>query len=149
MKIIDKEGRIFGKINLIDFLLLLVILLIVGFSFYKFALNGWVKKTETDLKVTVYVDDISPEIAEKIKNVNEVYFGRGLVKTPVEKVEVIPMPEGARRPDFVEVKITMSDKGYLYNEGAYFGNQRVSLGKKIWLRSFYELETTVLAIEKK
>ncbi len=147
MKILDKKGRIFGKINLLDFLVILFLFLVLVFAANKYLLDGWQRPTPKPMKVVVFVDDIHPEIAKKLIETKEVYVGRGLVKTKVFNVEVLPMPEGSRRPDFSEVRIVLSGKGYLYSSGAYFENQRVAVGKKLYLRSIYELETTIMEIK--
>lgn len=144
---IDKEGKLFGRVNVLDFLIVVSILMLVAAVIFMFTGVTVNSKELKPMKVTVYVDEVQPNVADEMKEVKEVYFGRGLVKTKVEKVEVLPMPAGSRRPDFKEVRITLSGNGYTYEEGAYFGNQRVSLNKKIWLRSIYETEATVMDIK--
>ncbi len=144
--IVDKEGRLFGKVNVLDFLVLIFLVIIAGLIGFKFLQTGSLAKSSKPMTVTVYVDDIQPDIANSMQGVKQVYFGRGLVKTSVSKVDVLPMPEGSGRTDFKEVRVTLSGTGYVYNDGAYFDNQRVSLGEKVWLRSTYELETTVMKI---
>jgi hypothetical protein len=144
--ILDKNGRLFGKVNILDFLVVVFLVIVVGFVAFKTAGPRLETKTPEPMQVIVYADDIQPDVAEKIKDIKEVYFGRGLVKTNVARVDVLSMPASSRRPDFKEVRITLSGEGYNYDDGAYFGNQRVSLGKKIWLRSKYELEATVMDI---
>lgn len=145
--ILDKEGRVFGKVNALDFLVIIFVVIVCGLVAFKFIPSDSQKKSSRPMKVVVYVDDIQPDVAEKIKNVKEVYFGRGLVKTSVDKVEIVSMPTGSKRPDFKEVRITLSGDGYFYEDGAYFKNQRVSLDKKIWLKSIYEVEATVMNIQ--
>lgn len=145
--IVDKQGKVFGRVNILDFLVIIFIMFVCVLVVFKFISSDNQKKPARPMKVVVYVDDIQPDVAENMKGVKEVYFGRGLVKADVENVEILPMPEGSRRPDFKEVRITLSGDGYSYYDGTYFGNQRVSLGKSVWLRSKYELEAIVMNIE--
>lgn len=144
--LLDKKGRLFGKINVLDLLVILFMIVVLGILVFHF-LNSQSRATSKPMEVTVYIDDVQPDVAHKIKDVKEVYFGRGLVKTNVSNVEILPMPTGSRRPDFKEVRIILSGTGYINGDGAYFDNQRVALGNKIWLRSIYELETTVMQIK--
>ncbi|RJO61535.1 DUF4330 domain-containing protein [candidate division WS5 bacterium] len=144
--ILDKKGRLFGKVNILDFFVLIFLILAAGIICYKVLVNPK-SKTPEPMQVTVYADDIQPDVAEEMSKVKEVYFGRGLVKTQIKNVEVLPMPAESRRPDFKEVRITLSGEGFKYDDGAYFGNQRVSLGKKVWLRSEYELEAIVMNVK--
>lgn len=145
--ILDRDGRFFGKVNVLDLLALIFALLVLVLVVFKFVSSDTQKKSSRHMKVVVYADDVQPEVAEKMKDNREVYFGRGQVKTNVDNVEVLPMPAGSRRLDFKEVRITLSGDGYLYEDGAYFENQRVSLDKKVWLRSIYEVEATVMDIK--
>lgn len=147
MMIIDNEGRFFGRVNVLDFLVIVFLLTALVLVVFKFISSDIREQSKRPMKVVVYADDIQPNVADEINSVKEVYFGRGLVKTKVQNIEVLPMPAGSRRPDFKEVRITLSGDGYSYDDGAYFGNQRVSLGKKVWVRSKYELETIVMDIK--
>jgi len=74
MKIIDDKGRIFGKINIIDLLVLLVIIGIVGmfvFSYVKFIENSRPKKAEvketTSLEIDFKLIRVSPEVVSLLK----------------------------------------------------------------------------------
>lgn len=147
MKILDKKGRFLGKINLLDLLVVVFLLLILTFAFNKYFLKNWQRIPAKPMKIVVFSDDVHPEIAKKIAEVGEVYLGRGLVKTKVDKVEILPMPSGSRRPDFVEVRIILAGNGYLSSDGAYFENQRVAIGAKLPVKSIYELETEVMEIK--
>ncbi len=144
--ILDKEGKIFGKVNILDFLAAVFVIAVLGFIGFKFLKTDSRAKSVEPMTVTVYVDNVQPDIAKSMQGVKQVYFGRGLVKTPVSNVQVLSMPAGSGRPDFKEVRVTLSGSGYVYSDGAYFDDQRVSLGEKVWLRSIYELETTVMKI---
>ncbi len=145
--ILDKQCKVFGKVNVLDLLVVVFIVIFCGIIAFKFVSSDAQKKLAHQMKVVVYADDIQPDVAEKMKDNKEVYFGRGQVKTNVDNVEILPMPTGSKRPDFKEVRITLSGDGYLYGDGAYFENQRVSLDKKVWLRSIYEIEATVMDIK--
>lgn len=70
--LIDKEGRIFGKINLIDFIVLLFMLLILPMSYYGYRLykEGIRREEYIQLKI---IEDIRKEGENKLKDSQEKY----------------------------------------------------------------------------
>ena len=145
-KIIDGDGRLFGKINVFDFLFLTVIVLVLAFVVIQFVPNTSKNKT-VPVEVTVSITGLSPEVASRVKNVGEVYLGRSQKLATVKSVTVRPMPAESGRTDLSRADVLLMGNGYLYQAGAYFDNQRVSIGQKIWLRSIYELEGTISDIK--
>lgn len=67
MKLVDQNGRLFGKINIIDFFIVIFLfcLLPVGFHIY----NNWIKKSDTKEWVSVIArfSDVGPELGSTIK----------------------------------------------------------------------------------
>jgi len=69
---IDEKGRLFGKINIIDLIVLLVIIAavaIVGFSFAK----GSDTAAESTLVVKYYIEEANNFVAEKVQVGNTLY----------------------------------------------------------------------------
>ena len=73
MKIIDEKGKLFGKINVVDLVVLLIVAalvvgVIVRFSSAKLNANGGNPLSEKeDVYVTLYANLVVPEIAQNLK----------------------------------------------------------------------------------
>lgn len=67
MAILDEKGRLFGKVNLID--LLLVIVLVSGLTFggYKILSRYFITTEYDDYKVTLKAEDVHPEMVDAIR----------------------------------------------------------------------------------
>jgi hypothetical protein len=65
MKLLDQQGKLFGKINLIDFLVILLIALLVVFAASKI-LNKEVSTGSIPLTYTVRVEEVAPETYESV-----------------------------------------------------------------------------------
>jgi len=70
MKIVDEKGRVFGKINIIDFIILIFLISLMPIFYYGYRLfysvNYYDIQGLKDIEVMGIVYDISPEILSKI-----------------------------------------------------------------------------------
>ena len=64
MKLIDEKGKIFGKINIIDLFVLLVLLIIIGAAGYKLSGN----KVQEVFGNSVQLSDITFTSASSVSN---------------------------------------------------------------------------------
>lgn len=98
MKIIDEKGKIFGKLNIIDLLVILLVIAAVAFLGIKLANrdSGGVVGT-TKLTYTVKVSAVEPEVYESVKqNIPGQLMASGeLVNGTVVSVEAEPSHSGA------------------------------------------------------
>lgn len=67
---IDEKGRLFGKINIVDLLVILVILIaavVVGMKFLGGGSGSALNPTKTHVTYTVLVENVKPEVYENIQ----------------------------------------------------------------------------------
>lgn len=69
MKVIDEKGRLFGKINLIDLLVLLLVLAVAVLLATKFVGGGGATASGSKLIYTVKVANVSDEVYQSVKNI--------------------------------------------------------------------------------
>ena len=68
MKIIDERGMVFGKINIIDLMVvifLLVLLVYLGSAIYFITCKSIPKKAEYERQIKVWEEKLNKEIAQK------------------------------------------------------------------------------------
>lgn len=74
--IIDKKGKLFGKINIIDLLIVLVLVaavMVIGVRFLRGGENA-AKKEEPDvLRLTFYAEEVNDWVAEKVEVGDEMF----------------------------------------------------------------------------
>ena len=149
MKVIDEKGRLFGKVNLIDLLVILIIVLAAAALLWKFAGNKAVEAVSAKPKTatfTVLVQDVPDEvcafaetqIGEQLTNSGKLIDG---VVVSAEKKSV----DGQKNPDlYVTVQADVSYASYVYK----VGTQEVRVGFEYILKtSAFEVTGTVCALE--
>ena len=122
MKAIDEKGKLFGKINIIDLLVIIVILAALCFALFRYALPKNDKAGEQAFELVLYCHDTPRFTAEQIKTGDSVWdqsydVELGTVKT----VEILPLMETQAGPDgktvttesdwLVSVILTLDSKG--------------------------------------
>lgn len=148
MKLIDKEGKIFGKFNILDFIAILLVLFLILLSFLKIT-----NKELSDLSVKDVIVDVEVEvhiIADKgyldvIKVGDQIGEAKHYLEAYIEEVEILPLEvtnldrdgqtvksmdpllEKAR----VKFKATLSHKNNSYK----FGKQELRQGMIIFVES--------------
>lgn len=94
MSVIDKKGRIFGKLNIIDLIVILLIIAAVAVLGSKLASPGSDADGEGQQVVyTVLVRNVAPEVYEDIKGMlpSQLYAEDELQNGYVTKVEATPV----------------------------------------------------------
>ncbi len=145
--LIDDKGKLFGKLNIIDFLVILVILVGIGGVGYKFTKSKTISpfvKTK-DIVLTFYGDEIPEFAASKINKGDTskdfdkgTYFGT-VSSLKIDKAVSIGMNDQgqyikASRPGFSSVMVTVEGKGIFDNNGVTIDNSDYFVGKSISLR---------------
>jgi len=104
VKIIDEKGKLFGLINVVDLLVIILIVAIVGGVGYRLfskkinANNGNVLSEKQDVYVTLYSSLVVPEVAENLK-VGEKLAASGKY-TNAEIVSITSRPANLVNTDF-------------------------------------------------
>lgn len=137
MKLIDEKGRLFGKINIIDlvFLILLVVLLCgVSYNLFFKKSNGVSEqpKVKEDVAVEFLIRGLVPEVENGIKIGEKIIVNNQLTDAEVIDVAVnnskILITDSAGQTSLqetplqidikltVKMKVDVSDAGYFYND---------------------------------
>ena len=128
MKIIDKNGRLFGKLNLIDLAVILVVVIVVGALGMKlFGKDAVEAVTSPDVKVTYQVvcEDVPEAVAEYCKeNIGQQLLSSGkLLNAHITECEAVNVESGVIDLYFT-VEGTASFSGHTYA----MGSQEVRVG---------------------
>lgn len=144
---IDSKGKLFGKISIIDILIILVVLAGTAGLAYKVNNSKTITPfTKTDDIQVVFSADEIPEFVAKVMKVGDIVkdpikgtvFGK--VKdikkgTSISRVETA---DGrivvAERPGYVSLKVTIEGKGIYTNSGITFDNADYYIGKSLEIR---------------
>lgn len=113
MKLIDEKGKLFGLINIVDLLVVLVIVLAVGGVGYKLKARGTASisaKTE-DVELLVNISDVRQatvdaiKVGDKFNHYNKnAYFGE------IKEINVVPHKEAVSKSDGTIVMAPVPDK---------------------------------------
>lgn len=146
MSVIDNRGRIFGKINLIDFMLILVVLVAIAFGVYKLTKEDIaIIPTEKNVVVQFYGNALYPFILENMKegdlvrtlDTNDV-IGRIVKITPGDAINLVPTADGRTVksviPDKYSVYIDVEGKAKVVNEILYAGNTPLLVGNELKIK---------------
>ncbi len=161
MKLIDKEGRIFGKINILDFIAMILVVFLIFLSLLKI-----LNKDLTDLSVKDEIVNVEVEatiVTDKgyldvIKVGDQLGEMKHYLDAYVEEVEILPVEatnldkdgnvvtsidplmEKAR----IKFKATTPYKNYSYK----FGKQELRQGKIIFIESdLYRLKAQIVSLK--
>lgn len=172
MAILDSQGRLFGKVSILDIGAALIILMAIAGIFLFPGSSGSVaqigtttKPVEVDVMVrglTVanpkgLIDSIQEEGATNVIIRNQPY-GRVTVKEvkPLPRSTAVPQPDGSvkslpdPRPELdftTDMMITLTDDAQITDGGPVFGNTKMKIGTQVELEGLiYRFNTTVVGV---
>lgn len=149
MKIIDEKGRLFGKINLIDLLVILVIVIAAAALLWKF---GGKRATEavTAKPKTATFTIVAQDVPEEVCRFAETQVGQQLTNSDkLINATVVSTAyktvEGQKNPDlYIVVEADVSYASYVYK----VGTQEVRVGFDYIVKtSEFEMTGTVCNLE--
>lgn len=146
MRIIDKRGRLFGWINIIDLFISIVLIVLIGFGAYKVLKVNPTVAVNTEKVTMVYfiqeVRDVTYNAIEegeiaKDYDKNTVY-GKVVKKEALPAKKMINTADGrmveAEIPDRFDVKIYIEGDAVVSKTGVYMGNQEVRVGYNVAIK---------------
>lgn len=148
MKIIDKNGRLFGKLNLIDLAVIVVIVVVVAALGMKLFGNDAVEAvTSPDVNITYHVvcEDVPSAVAEYCQeNTGEQLLSSGkLLNAYLTECEIVEMPDDTIDLYF-QIEGVSSYSGHTYT----MGSQEVRVGMEHLVKtSSIECEGIICALE--
>ena len=164
---IDSEGRLFGRINLLDLGLVLVLALgILGFGLAKAGragINAKVKGT-TPVEVDCFIRGSIADPAAMFKKGDKTFIT--LRNQPYSAVDVIsvkssrrtvtiPAPDGKgvlavpdpSEPYSKDILVTIREVGAVTDDGVVFGDTKIKVGTPIELEGFkYRLKGSIIDV---
>lgn len=164
MKIIDGKGRLFGKINLIDLLVIVFIILLIGrfavrLDFNKINEGQGVETNEKEFKYTVFVEKVRPVTVNAVKPGDIVRDGKTNVVIG-EVVEVRSEPHVAEIPTsdgelalaeskiYKDMYIKLRTRGIVTPNVILVGKKEIRIGTTFLMSStYYSVISTVWDIE--
>lgn len=138
----DKKGKLFGKISVVDILIIVIILAVAGGVYYKFGKSGTASvftKTET-IQVSFYSESLPKYVVDSIKTgdiakdrVQNVAIGKVVDIIIGPDLQVEPNSEGkvvmSSRPDYCSVTVVAEGQGIYASSGATFGGVEYFVNK--------------------
>ncbi|WP_461811873.1 DUF4330 domain-containing protein [Faecalimonas sp.] len=154
MKVIDEKGKIFGKINIIDMAIILIVIALfvgVGYKLFFQKSNGVSEQPTKKEKVEVsfVVKGCTPEIKDSIKKGDKLIVNNKLSDAEVTEVEVSNSKTTtvdekgklsvAENPLLVDIKIKVHVLADVSDAGATFNDEMMKVNADFILEtmSFY------------
>lgn len=157
MKLFDEKGKLFGLVNLIDLLVILLIVLVAGGVVYKtkFSASGTAAKT---VYATIRVPLVIPAQATKPKVGDKLVSGSSYTEVAIVDVKIIPAQvvtskaDGGRSltsdPWYRDLYVTVKGKAGIPDAEIILGGQETRVGKDFFVKSFtYEFKGSVVDVK--
>jgi len=174
MKILDSQGRLFGKISILDLGAALVILLVVVGIFFVPGTTGSLAQVGVPTKpveVDVVVRGLSVRQPQELmkefqtnKKTNIIIRNQPYGQVDIKAVKelarsvVVPQPDGSvkalpdpRKDNFsTDMMITLAGKAQITKNGPVFGNSKLKVGIPLELEGFdYNFNASVIDVRIK
>jgi hypothetical protein len=157
--LLDEKGRIFGLINIVDLIILLVVILVAAGAAYKFTQKSAQGKT-VSVEFQVMIPHVRPELAQSIKVGDKMVAGGNYTGVTVKDVQFKPgysinIDSRGQRvesydPYLKDVYVTNTGTTVLSSAAITMGGQEVRVGKEYYVKSRdYEFRGTVVKVEVK
>lgn len=161
MKFIDDKGKIFGKINIVDLTLLLLVIVVVIGGTYKFSqINNTTQDhlQKIDLKIEIEKEKVGLVNAIKegdllLDSVRGTEFGEVISKTVKSHKELVIGKDGKVEfkeiPDTYDVELEIISPAMVTEEGILIGRKPTYIGSSVRLKSnLYVFNCKVIDITK-
>jgi hypothetical protein len=154
-RFLDEKGRFFGKVNIVDLLVLLVIVAVVVFAVVR--MTGDSSKT-VPVRVTYVVEEVRQATVDALRAAKgDVTDEGGTYLGTVKEVVVNPTREeymttedqleAFDSPVFSDVKIVVLGEGWISGSTVHIGSVPMRVGKKVTLvGTGYEVQTVIMGV---
>ena len=158
MKILDDKGRLFGIINIIDLLVLLLVLVVIagGIWFFK---EGYHQQDPRVYYVTIKCAELDEEVADYLHIGDRLYYANGFTDVVVTEVSVEPAKidvvrdDGtiivATHPELKDIYVTVKVNSIPGDPMLWIGQLHATVGKELVLKTQYvEVPGVITGITK-
>ena len=148
IKMIDRNGKVFGKINIIDLIVLLALIAAIAVFGYSKAKGGKdaLTKDSDEVEIVFYTEQVSDFVVDKIQAGDmvcdadkNIFFG---TVTSVEKGPAVSYNQTSDgkivvsdRPDSSSATITVTGKANMDEYGAKFEGTQYTVGHSLTIRA--------------
>lgn len=145
--LLDNKGKLFGKISIVDILVVIIIVGVIGGLYYKFGKSSTVTPfTKTDtVQVTYYHEDVPNYIVDNISigdivkdRVQNVDLGKVVNRIKGSDISFNADSNGvvvvSQKPGYSSITVTSEGKGIYSSAGVTFGGVEYFINKQIELR---------------
>lgn len=157
MRLVDDKGKLFGLINIVDFLVLLAILLVLGGAAYKFKGQGGGETASKTVKVTVLATGIRPEMLTSIKTGDRMVSGSSFTDVVVKDIKIKPAflvtttSDGRRveaiDPYLKDLTVVVEGKTPISGGTINLGGQEIRRSKDYYIKSLdYEFKGMIMDV---
>jgi len=170
MKILDSQGRLFGKVSILDFGAALVILLVlVGIFFFPVPSVAQVGVTTKPVEVDLIVRGLNVSDPQQLVKQGLKEGGKPILLSVINPTVrlglnlsnscptvLVPQPDGSLKelPDpranqfSTDMLLTLNGKAQITNNGPVIGNSKLKIGTPVELEGFnYNFNATVMTYE--
>ena len=156
MKLFDEKGKVFGLVNIIDLIILLLIVLVGAGAAYKYTHKSAQGEIRT-VEFQVMVPCVRPELAAAVKVGDKMVKDASYTPVAVKSVDIKPglsVNLNAAGQKVIAYDPYLKDV-YVVNEGNVnissatitMGGQEIRIGKDYYVKSRdYELKGTIMGI---
>ncbi len=159
MKLVNEKGKLFGIINIVDLIIILLVILVAGGIAYKFthkSAQGEIKTVEFQ----VLVPCIRPELAAAVSVGDKMVSGSSYTAVTVKDINIQPgysvnldargQKVEAYDPYLVDLFVTNEGQVNLSSATITMGGQEIRVGKDYYVKSLdYELKGTITKVDIK
>lgn len=153
-RFLDERGRLFGKVNVVDLLVFLVVIAIVVFAVLR--LTGDTSET-VPVRVTYVVESVQQPTVDALQVKGTVTDTGGTVLGQVVEVMVTPTREEFMTPDgelkafdspvFKDVRIVVEGEGRVSGSTVQIGTIPLRVGKRVTLVGMgFEVQATIMGV---
>jgi len=160
MRMIDQKGKLFGIINLFDLVVVLLLVALIGGVGYRYIIvNPTVALNESDIEVTLWVEDVR-QVTVDVINVGDLVreYDSNLFFGEIVKKEVTPHYQPAETADGrivnaevegkYDVYITLKSRGLVSDNAISIAGKEIKIGGTIVTNhQLYAVSTKVVKID--
>lgn len=146
MALIDDKGRLFGKINIIDLAIVLIIIGVVTGSLYKLQLFGRHTSDERPVTVTLYLKEVSQETVDALQvgdmlteSTENLPLGKIVDREVRRTIKDTPTADGrlvaAASPTKFDVYLTTEGNLRVIGDQVFVGRRDIKIGLSLNIKS--------------
>ena len=158
MKLVDDKGRLFGLVNIVDFLVLLAVLLVLGGAYYKYKGRGVLAGEEKTVRLTVLAPVQRPEVIENMRVGDRMVSGSSYTGVVIKDIktrpsEMVATDAAGRRvktvdPYYLDAIITLEGRTSISGATITMGGQEIRSGKDYFVKSLkYEVKGIITEVD--